>query len=267
MQMTSSSLLLAAVVAFAGNTVAQSCPTVWTTIASDVKTAFLSDDSNCNDDARAAIRASFHDCFPGSCDGSLILANECTDRGENAQMVGICSTLGDMASQYNVSTADMIQFGAAMGIAACSLGPKIAFKVGRIDSSTANAENQIPGRNSDAATQIAAFEAKGFTVTELVALVGAHSTAKDFNGESLDSTPEQWDTTFYTETAEESAPDSLPSDLYLSNSTQSSSIWTSMEDATTWVNAFVPAMEKMSIMGQDEASLVDCSSVITASFA
>ncbi|KAI0600108.1 heme peroxidase [Biscogniauxia sp. FL1348] len=267
MHIISSSFLLAAFVAYAGTAAAQSCPTVWTTIATDLKTSFLGDDGNCNDDARAAIRASFHDCFPGSCDGSLILANECTDRGENSQMVGICSTLGDMATQYNVSTADMIQFGAAMGIAACPLGPKIAFKVGRTDSSTANAANQIPGQNADAATSIAAFQAKGFTVTELVALVGAHSTAKNLAGASLDSTPEQWDTAFYSETADESNSASLASDRYLSNSTDSSAIWATMADATTWTNAFVPAMEKMSIMGNDEASLIDCSSVITTAFA
>ncbi|KAI1503108.1 heme peroxidase [Biscogniauxia marginata] len=265
MQIISSSLFLA-FVAHAGTAAAQSCPTVWTEIATDLKAAFVGSDGSCNDDARAAIRASFHDCFPGSCDGSLIVANECNDRGENRQMVDICGTLGDKATQYNVSAADMIQFGAAMGIAACPSGPKIAFKVGRIDSSTANPENQIPGRNSDAATQIAAFEAKGFTVTELVALIGAHSTAKDFTGESLDSTPAQWDTAFYSETADESNTASLVSDRFLANSTESSSIWISMTDTTTWINAFVPAMEKMSVMGNDEASLIDCSNVITDVF-
>jgi hypothetical protein len=89
----------------------QDCPTVWTQVASDLKSLFVDSSGTATDDARAAIRLGFHDCFPEACDGSIILASECTDRSENSQMTGICSTLGDMATQYNVSTADMIQLG------------------------------------------------------------------------------------------------------------------------------------------------------------
>lgn len=85
-----------------------SCPSVWGTVAADLNAIFAGDDG-CTDDARAAIRLPFHDCFPGACDGSIILSDECTARGENSQLVGICSTLGAKATEYNVSTADMIQ--------------------------------------------------------------------------------------------------------------------------------------------------------------
>lgn len=88
------------------------CPAVWTDVATDLKTSFIGSDGGCTDDARAAIRLSFHDCFPGSCDGSIILAGECTDRGENAQMKDICSILGDKATDFGVGTADLIQFAA-----------------------------------------------------------------------------------------------------------------------------------------------------------
>lgn len=90
------------------------CPSVWSEVATDLKASFVETNGTCNDDARAAIRLSFHDCFPGACDGSIILANECTDRAENTQMVDICSTIGSKATEYNVSTADMIQFAAGM---------------------------------------------------------------------------------------------------------------------------------------------------------
>ena len=43
------------------------CPAVWHQISSDLSALFLSG-GQCNDDARAAIRAAFHDCFP---DGGL----------------------------------------------------------------------------------------------------------------------------------------------------------------------------------------------------
>ena len=103
--------LIAAFIAYQSLAMAQ-CPAVWTDVAADLKATFVDDDGLCTDDARAAIRLSFHDCFPGSCDGSVILANECTDRVENTQMIGICGTLETKATEFDVGTADLIQFAA-----------------------------------------------------------------------------------------------------------------------------------------------------------
>ncbi|KAI1863556.1 hypothetical protein JX265_008773 [Neoarthrinium moseri] len=242
------------------------CPAVWTDVATDLKALFVDSNGAATDDARAAIRTTFHDCFPEACDGSLILAGECSDRGENSQMVGICSTLGDKATQYNVSTADTIQLAAALGVAA-ALGPTIAFKAGRVDSSTANPTGQIPGANAAADSIVSDFEAKGFTVTELIALIGAHSAAKNLAGVALDSTVDDLDTNFYSETTDGIAPASLQSDINLSNSSTTSGDWTTFAGSLSdWQAAFVPAMEKLGLMGVDEASLTDCSSVVTAAF-
>ncbi|KAI0890251.1 class II peroxidase [Annulohypoxylon maeteangense] len=260
-------VLLTALAASCGLVQAQ-CPSVWTDVAAELKTTFIDSSGNCNDDARAAIRLAFHDCFPGACDGSVILADECTDRGENTQMIGICSTLGTMASNFTVGTADLIQFAAAFGIASCPGLPSIAVKVGRTDSSTANAAGQMPGANDNATSIVAAFAAKGFTSTELVALVGAHSAAKDLNGNGLDSTIDDLDTNFYTETAAGTAPASLNSDISMSNSSETKADWNTFgADASSWADAFVPAMEKLSLLGNDASSLTDCTSVITAAFA
>lgn len=106
---TSTTLL--AIIAHYGLAAAQ-CPAVWTEVATDLKSTFVGTDGTCTDDARAAIRLSFHDCFPGTCDGSIILANECSDRGENAQMIGICDTLSTKATDHDVGVADLIQFAA-----------------------------------------------------------------------------------------------------------------------------------------------------------
>ncbi|KAI0834096.1 class II peroxidase [Hypoxylon sp. FL0890] len=259
--------LLTALVAHYGLARAQ-CPAVWTEVAADLKTTFLDTDGNCNDDARAAIRLAFHDCFPEACDGSIILADECTERAENTQMVDICSILGDKATQYSVGTADLIQFAAAFGIASCPGLPSISVKVGRVDSSTANPTGQMPSPNDNATALIAAFAAKGFSATELVALVGAHSAAKNLDGDAFDSTVDDLDTVFYNETADGTAPASLNSDVYLSNSTQTSADWNTFgADASAWADAFVPAMEKLSLLGNDEANLTDCSSVIVEAFA
>lgn len=104
--------VLLAALAACGGLVKADCPAVWTDVATELKSTFIDSDGNCNDDARAAIRLAFHDCFPGACDGSIILADECTDRGENTQMIDICSTLGTMATNFTVGVADLIQFAA-----------------------------------------------------------------------------------------------------------------------------------------------------------
>lgn len=88
------------------------CPAVWNDIANQLGSLFLSN-GQCNDNARGAIRAAFHDCFNGACDGSLILAQEYS-RPENNGLASICQTLGSIAEQHNVGTADLIQFAAGV---------------------------------------------------------------------------------------------------------------------------------------------------------
>lgn len=67
----------------------------------------------CTPDARAAIRAAFHDCFPGTggCDGSLILAGE-LEWNQSRGMEFIGSVLKDKAAAHGVGVADIIQFAA-----------------------------------------------------------------------------------------------------------------------------------------------------------
>ncbi|KAH8668664.1 heme peroxidase [Xylariales sp. PMI_506] len=240
------------------------CPSVWTEVAADLKTIFLDQNGHPTDDARAAVRTTFHDCWPGSCDGSLILANECETRVENQQMVPICGTLRTIAAQYSVGVADLIQLATALGVAV-SYGPAMSFKVGRTDSNTPNPPNQIPTPTSAAEALVANFAARGFSPYELVALVGSHSAGKALDGTPLDTTVEVLDTAFYGETQNGSAPISVPADVNLSHSSETSSIWTSFSTGSlaTWQAAFVPAMEKLGLLGNDEASLIDCSSVIT----
>jgi hypothetical protein len=122
-----------------------SCPAVWNNISSTLTEQFLAD-GQCTDAARAAIRASFHDCFNGACDGSLILANECSNT-ENRGLERICGSLANIATQTKVGVADLIQFAAAHAIKTCPGGPTVPVKIGRIDSSTANALGVLPGGN------------------------------------------------------------------------------------------------------------------------
>jgi hypothetical protein len=83
-----------------------SCPAVWTQVSSELSALF----SGCNDMARAAIRAVFHDCFPQpGCDGSLAVPEELS-RPINAPLVPLVMALKAMAAQNKVGIADLLMF-------------------------------------------------------------------------------------------------------------------------------------------------------------
>lgn len=197
------------------------CPSVWKSVATDLQSAF----QGCNAAARGAIRAPFHDCINNGCDGSLILGGECS-RSENAGLVPTCDLLGSKATQYNVGTADMIEFAAAIAIAVCPLGPRVKALVGRKDSSVPAAEGGVPSTKDPIPKILGAFSAVGMSPSDVVALVGSHTCGtQSFDnpskaGASLDSTPSRWDVTFYRETKQGTAPYSFSSDQRMTNDSE-----------------------------------------------
>ncbi|KAF2744320.1 class II peroxidase [Sporormia fimetaria CBS 119925] len=245
---------------------ANSCPIVWTEISTTLTQLFLAE-GQCTDAARAAIRAAFHDCFNGACDGSLILANECSNT-ENRGLVRLCDSLGSLARDKGVGVADLIQFAAAHAIRTCPGGPAVPVSIGRKDSNVASPMGILPSPFAPATALIDLFASKGFSVTELVALIGAHSTARQFSvnaslsGAPLDSSPGRWDTQFYAETKSGRAPFTLPADKALAESSAGSELFELFaESRAAWASAFVPAMVKLSVMGV-YGDLVDCSEAL-----
>jgi hypothetical protein len=97
------------------------CPAVWKSVKAELNGLFMTG-NQCNDLARAAIRAIFHDCgswdtsqgFTGGCDGSLILASDANgrelDRGENRGLATIAGKIQALATKYGTTVADMIVF-------------------------------------------------------------------------------------------------------------------------------------------------------------
>lgn len=96
------------------------CPAVWKQVNTELNSLFMSG-SQCNDLARASIRAIFHDCgswdtsqgLNGGCDGSLIVGvnpDVELNRNENRGLQKIAGVLKDLATKYNTTVADMIVF-------------------------------------------------------------------------------------------------------------------------------------------------------------
>ncbi|KAF1961083.1 heme peroxidase [Byssothecium circinans] len=240
---------------------------VWKEISTTLTAQFLAD-GQCTDPARAAIRAAFHDCFNGACDGSLILANECSN-SENTGLEQLCGTLGTLASEKNVGVGDLIQFAAAHAIKTCPGGPTVPFKFGRKDSNTANALGVLPSGNASATSLISLFASRGFSATDLAALIGAHTASKQFvtipsaSGQPLDSTPGQWDNRYYSETLAGKAPVTLQSDKNLAEDSVTKAPFVSFAASqTVWAAAFVPAMTKMSLIGVAGVTLTDCTGAL-----
>ena len=110
---------------------------------------------------------------------------------------------------------------------------------------------------------------KGFTPTDLAALIGAHTAAKQFvtdpsrAGAALDSTVGTWDVKYYSDTKTGKAPFTLQSDRNIAQNPLTAgpfSVFALSKPA--WDYAFVSAMSKMSMLGVDGSGLVDCSSAL-----
>ncbi|CAM0958200.1 unnamed protein product [Alopecurus aequalis] len=143
--------------------------------------------------APGLVRLLFHDCFVRGCDASVLLVSTPTnsagatekDSPANGGLRGLdlIQKIRDAiftGAGENVSCADAIVFGAREATFVLSNG-KMAYSIdgpGRNDSVTSSIQDPLtflPGP-TDAFTKLqASFVTKGFGVTELVALSGAHS--------------------------------------------------------------------------------------------
>ena len=170
---------------------ANNCPAVWNQVSAKLTTMFLGSDGQCTDDARAAIRAAFHDCGTwnkaqgdhGGCDGSLILAKEYL-LPQSQPLEDISNKLLAVAQEFGVGVADVLQFAGAHAIVTCPGGPLVKTFIGRKDNATAGPVTLLPGVNDSGDSIFALFEDKGFDDVDLAALVGAHTSSKQVRLES-----------------------------------------------------------------------------------
>ncbi|KAH8650970.1 heme peroxidase [Tricladium varicosporioides] len=259
----------------------------WAQISIVLTALFKSNNTGeCNDYARSAIRAGFHDAGTwsstlaavgqdyGGADGSIYLFGE-MNRPENSGLEAVVNTLGRLAKTSGVGVADMIQFAAAHAVVTCPLGPRMRTFIGRKEATQAAPDGLLPSATSDAETLLRLFFDKNIGPTDLTALVGAHSVSKQFSfnttraGESQDSTPGVWDTKFYEDTIRSdfstgSGILTFPSDKALSLYGPLQAEWNGyvvrQED---WIEHFSRAYIRLSLAGVNQIQgMIECTDAL-----
>ncbi|KAK7363455.1 hypothetical protein VNO77_05599 [Canavalia gladiata] len=163
------------------------CPEAEAIIFSWVEEA-VSEDSRM---AASLLRLHFHDCFVNGCDASVLLDDTQDFVGEKSAAPNLNSLRGfevidkikselELVCPQTVSCADILAT-AARDSVLLSGGPIWEVQMGRKDGMSASKEaanNNIPGPNSTVDVLVAKFETVGLTLTDMVALSGAHTIGK-----------------------------------------------------------------------------------------
>lgn len=194
---------------------------VWDYIQNDLTEIFIENDGTCNRLARQAVRLGFHDAGAwsrtsrtGGADGSLLLSSNEISRPVNNGMQDIRDVgleILDRYQDFGISAGDLVQFMHNVAVVICPLGPRMLTFVGRTDNDESPA-GLLPTDDLSADRMIEVFANKTFGTRDLVALVGAHTTAEQFfvdtnrAGAPLDTTPGVWDINYYQEVLTGSPP-------------------------------------------------------------
>ncbi|GMY26727.1 peroxidase 11 [Fagus crenata] len=166
---------------------ASTCPTAFEIIKKELECAVLSDPRN----AALIVRLHFHDCFVQGCDGSVLLDDTITLQGEKKASPNINSLKGfriidriknkiESECPGIVSCADILTIAARDAIILVG-GPYWEVPLGRKDSITASyalATTNLPNANEGLLSIISKFLYQGLSVTDMVALSGAHTIGR-----------------------------------------------------------------------------------------
>lgn len=244
-------------------------------VSTELTQLFKTPEGQCNEYARGAVRLGFHDAGTydrnannGGADGSFLMDFGEHLRRENNGLQRTREVLREVQAKFNVGYADLAQYAHNHATVTCPLGPRIRTFVGRKDATQAAPTDRLPNTNDSPENLIKLFQDKGFTSADLVALVGAHTAAKQrFVNQArtpqLDRSPGVWDVDFYNETLENPPPQDifiLPSDRKLAEHPQTLNTWNGFVDNQFgWNAAYSRAWVKMSLLGvENVGSLVDC---------
>ncbi|CAK7332775.1 unnamed protein product [Dovyalis caffra] len=139
--------------------------------------------------AAGVLRLFFHDCMVEGCDGSLLIASTSFNKaerdadinqplpGDAFDLVTRAKTALELQCPGIVSCADILAT-AARNLVIMVGGPYYHVRLGRKDGLVSNAsrvEGNIATPTMPLSDIISRFDSKGFSVQEMVALVGAHT--------------------------------------------------------------------------------------------
>ncbi|KAJ7907643.1 heme peroxidase [Mycena leptocephala] len=241
----------------------------------------------CGDSARASVRLAFHDAGPfslalqaagqpnGAADGSMLVDPNEVLRPENNGLGNIVSLLQPLPAQFNVSAGDILHLAGVLGVLACPGGPAINTYIGRPAPKNIAPDGLLPNPNSPVKVLTDRFADMGFSIRELMALIGAHSTGKQrfvnpaLAQSSFDSTVNIWDVRFYSETQSSTPVNGtfrLNSDVNFShNATTQKDYNRFVGNQDNWAREYAAAHEKMSLLGLNKNSLTDCTEILPQS--
>ncbi|KAF7317425.1 Peroxidase [Mycena chlorophos] len=255
----------------------------------------------CGDDAHGALRLTFHDAIGfsrsggggGGADGSIIVFNDTELMfNANAGLDDPIDTEAPFITKHKVTPGDFIQFAGAVSLSLCPGAPQVGFFMGRPPpKAPAPAPDGLVPEPFDSVSKILArmSDAGGFSPEEVVALLSSHSVAgadtidPTIPGTPFDSTPSIMDTQVFIEVQlkgtlfpgpepgqgeVESAVAGemrLESDHLIARDSRTSCFWQEMAgNQSRMQQQFAAAFLKMSMIGHNPNSLIDCSDVIPA---
>ncbi|CAI0385088.1 unnamed protein product [Linum tenue] len=158
------------------------CPQAETIVRQLVQKRFNTDKSV----TAALLRMHFHDCFIKGCDASILIDSTAQKQSEKAagpnqtvrdfDLIDQIKTALEAACPSRVSCADVIAL-ATRDAVALSGGPTYPLPTGRLDGLTSNVNDvNLPGPTMPVSSAFAQFfRPKGFTLNEMVTLLGAHT--------------------------------------------------------------------------------------------
>ncbi|KAL5996468.1 hypothetical protein ACLOJK_026547 [Asimina triloba] len=162
----------------------RSCPQVEMLVQQGLESVFISDPTT----PAALLRLLFHDCQVQGCDASILLDDNGGNRSSEMvsarnfgvrgrESIGMIKSMLEVACPLTVSCADIIALAAREAVAA-SGGPHIRVPLGRRDavsSSYSLADASLPSADTGVDGMLQIFAAKGMSVEESVAILGAHT--------------------------------------------------------------------------------------------
>ncbi|KAJ6589284.1 heme peroxidase [Mycena capillaripes] len=212
----------------------------------------------------------------GAADGSLLVYDSEVQRADNNGLQNIVAALKPLPAQFDVTPGDVLHASSLLyALFSQFLSPSTldgrepsCRRLPRRSCSqhirrTHAPKNEapldlLPSPFDPVPKMIARFVDMGFSVRELMALIGAHTTGKqsfvDTNqaNKSFDSTVDIWDVRLYSETQAATAAPArrLVSDIIPR--------YPGVSHCLSWAREYADAHEKMSLLGYDKNTLIDC---------